>query len=93
MSRNHEVWRKMPLHRAVLEIIISKPEGITESKLVEILKREYDIEVAISELYNVLMKYELAGLVQVEYVGKEFLIKLTLQAYQQFSSQVHNKEV
>lgn len=86
MSRNHEVWRKMPLHRAVLEIIISKPEGITESKLVEMLKKEYDIEVSISELYNILMKYELGGLIQVEYVGKEFLIKLTPQAYQQFSA-------
>lgn len=84
MSKNHEVWRKMPLHRAVLEIVLSKPEGITESKLLETLKKEYEIEVSTSELYNVLMKYELNGLIFVEYVGKEFLVKLTPQALQQF---------
>ncbi|MEM0001515.1 MAG: ArsR family transcriptional regulator [Desulfurococcaceae archaeon] len=84
MSKNHEIWRKMPLHRAVLEIILSKPEGVTESKLLETLKKEYGIEASASELYNVLMKYELNGLIYVEYVGKEFLVKLTPQALQQF---------
>jgi Fe2+ or Zn2+ uptake regulation protein len=86
MSKNHEIWRKMPLHRAILEIILSKPEGITESKLLETLKKEYGIGVSTSELYNVLMKYELSGLIYVEYVGKEFLVKLTPQALQQFTT-------
>jgi hypothetical protein len=32
------------------------------------------------------MKYELSGLIYVEYVGKEFLVKLTPQALQQFAT-------
>lgn len=76
----------MPLHRAVLEIVLSRPEGITESRLIDTLRKEYDIDATLSELYNVLMKYELSGYIQVEYVGKEFLIKPTQQAFQQFSA-------
>jgi len=81
-----DVWKKIPLHRAVLEIVLSKPEGITESKLVESLKKEYDVEPSRSELYQVLVKLELQGLISVEPVGKEFLIKLTTHARQQFST-------
>jgi hypothetical protein len=79
VSKGQEIWRKIPLHRAVLEVIMSRPEGIMESKLVEILKKEYDIEVSTSELYNVLMKCELGGLIQVYHVGKEFLIKPVIE--------------
>jgi len=86
LMKNHEVWRRMPLHRAVLEIILSRPEGITESKLIDLLKKEYGIETTTPELYSVLMKYELSGIITVEHVGKEFLIKLTPQAYTQFSA-------
>ena len=85
MSKNQEVWRKMPLHRAVLEIVLSKPEGITESKLIETLKKEYYIETTLPELYNVLMKCELSGLIYVEHVGREFFVKPSPTAHTQLS--------
>lgn len=77
------IWRKMPLHRAVLEIVLSRTEGVTESRLIEILKREYDYEPSRPELYHVLMKLELQGLIYVEPVGREYLIKATSIAREQ----------
>jgi DNA-binding PadR family transcriptional regulator len=65
----------MPLHRIILEIVFSRSEGLNESKLEDIMKKEYGVEVTKSELYHALMKLELQGLIQVEAVGKEFLIK------------------
>jgi Fe2+ or Zn2+ uptake regulation protein len=69
------VWKHMPLHRIILEIVFSRSEGLSESKLEDIMKKEYGVEVTKSELYHALMKLELQGLIQVETVGKEFLIK------------------
>lgn len=88
MKNHSDAWKKMPLHRAVLEIVLSKPEGVTESKLIESLKKEYQIEPSRSELYQVLMKLELQDLIHVEQVGKDFLIKVTPQAKQQFLESV-----
>lgn len=72
----------------MLEIVLSKTEGIAESKLIEILKKEYDYEPSKPELYHELMKLELQGLVYVEYVGREYLIKVTPLAQQQFSTSI-----
>lgn len=84
--KNHvDVWRKIPLQRAILEIVLSKQEGITESKLVESLKKEYNIEPSRPEVYHALMKLELQGLIQVESVGRELLVKIAPQAQQQSS--------
>jgi len=65
----------MPLHRIVLEIVFSRPEGLSESKLEEIIRKEYGVEVTKSELYHILMRLELQGLIQVENIGREFLVK------------------
>ncbi len=65
----------MPLHRIVLEIVFSRPEGLSESRLEEVIRKEYGVEVTKSELYHTLMKLELQGLIQVENLGREFLIK------------------
>jgi DNA-binding PadR family transcriptional regulator len=65
----------MPLHRVVLEIVFSRPEGISESKLEELIRKEYGVEMSKSQLYHTLMKLELQGLIQVETVGREFFIK------------------
>jgi len=65
----------MPLHRIVLEIVFSRPEGLSESKLEEVIRKEYGMNITKSELYHTLMKLELQGLIQVETIGREFLIK------------------
>jgi Fe2+ or Zn2+ uptake regulation protein len=65
----------MPLHRIILEVVFSRPEGLSESKLEEIVRKEYGVDITKSELYHTLMKLELQGLIQVETIGKEFLIK------------------
>ncbi|MFZ8782478.1 MAG: ArsR family transcriptional regulator [Desulfurococcaceae archaeon] len=74
MNRN-STWKQMPLHRVVLEIVFSRPEGISESKLEELIRKEYGVEMSKSQLYHTLMKLELQGLIQVETVGREFFIK------------------
>lgn len=70
-----EMWRKIPLSRAILEIVASKPEGVSESKLEMLLKKEYGLEVSKAEFYSTLMKLELQGLIYVESVGKELSIR------------------
>ncbi|MEM4481127.1 MAG: ArsR family transcriptional regulator [Desulfurococcaceae archaeon] len=84
--KNSGMWKKIPLHRAVLEIVISRSEGISETKLVETLKKEYEIEPTHPELYHTLMKLELQGLIHVESVGREFVIRPSSQALHYFST-------
>ncbi len=74
---NPGYWRITPLFRAILEVLVSKPEGITESDLDEALKKKYGLVFARSELYHTLMRLELTGLIQVEPVGREFFVKLS----------------
>ncbi|MEM1641889.1 MAG: ArsR family transcriptional regulator [Desulfurococcaceae archaeon] len=80
--KNEVPWNKIPLSRAMLEIIASKPEGLPESKLESMLKKEYGIETSKPELHGALMKLELGGLIYVESVGKELLIKPAPILYQ-----------
>jgi len=75
MKDKNSTWKYMPLHRIVLEIVFSRPEGLSESRLEEVIRKEYGVEVTKSELYHTLMKLELQGLIQVENLGREFLIK------------------
>lgn len=84
--KGSDVWKKIPLHRAVLEVVISRSEGISETKLIEVLKREYEIEPTHSELYHIFMKLELQGLIRVEYIGKEFVIRPSPQALHYFTT-------
>jgi len=70
-------WRITPFFRAVLEVLISRPEGLHESDLEDLLRKEYDLSFNKSELYHVLMRLELSGLIQVEPVGRELFIKLS----------------
>ncbi|MCC6011190.1 MAG: helix-turn-helix domain-containing protein [Desulfurococcaceae archaeon] len=75
MKNKNSTWKYMPLHRIILEVVFSRPEGLSESKLEEIVRKEYGVDITKSELYHTLMKLELQGLIQVETIGKEFLIK------------------
>ncbi|MEM1628329.1 MAG: helix-turn-helix domain-containing protein [Desulfurococcaceae archaeon] len=70
-------WKATPVFRAILEIAISKPEGVSESELEEILRKNYDIEITKPELYHTLIKLELHGFLRVEHVGKELMIRLS----------------
>lgn len=80
--KNEVSWNKIPLSRAILEIVASKPEGLSESKLETLLKKEYGIDISRSEFYSTLMRLELHGLIYVELVGKELLIKPSPTLYQ-----------
>ncbi|MCY0868884.1 MAG: ArsR family transcriptional regulator [Desulfurococcus sp.] len=75
-------WRITPLFRVMLEILASKPEGIYESSLEELLRKEYGLTLSKPELYHTLMKLELSGLIQVESVGRELFIKLSPRFYE-----------
>lgn len=70
-------WRITPLFRAIVEIVIDRQEGVMESELSELLKKEYSLEFTKADLYHELMKLELQGIIQVEQIGKELFIKLT----------------
>lgn len=74
---NPGYWKATPVFRAILEVAISKPEGVPESDLEEILKKDYKIELTKPELYRILMKLELYGFLRVEHVGKELVIRLS----------------
>uniref|UniRef100_A0A7J3XZD7 ArsR family transcriptional regulator n=1 Tax=Thermogladius calderae TaxID=1200300 RepID=A0A7J3XZD7_9CREN len=69
------LWRTTPLFRVVIEEVLSKPEGILESEIIEILKKRYDIDVSKPELYQALIKLELNGFIKVEHIGKEMKIR------------------
>ncbi|WP_440059035.1 ArsR family transcriptional regulator [Thermogladius sp. 4427co] len=69
------LWRNAPLYRIVVEEVLSRPEGVLESDLIEILKKKYDIEISRAELYQSLIKLELNGFIHVDYVGKEMKIR------------------
>lgn len=84
--KNNSIWRKIPLHRIILEIVVSKLEGLSESKLLSMLKEIYDVEPTKRELYDTLLKLEIQGYITVDYVGKEFLIKPTTQAIHYFTT-------
>ncbi|MCC6040681.1 MAG: ArsR family transcriptional regulator [Desulfurococcaceae archaeon] len=75
MKNRNSTWKYMPLHRIILEVVFSRSEGLSESKLEEIIRKEYGLDTTKSELYHTLMKLELQGLIHVESIGKEFLIK------------------
>jgi Fe2+ or Zn2+ uptake regulation protein len=77
MKYNPGYWRLTPLYRLILEIVIDHPEGVSESDLIDILKKEHEVDVGRAELYKALMKLELSGYIQVETVGKEFVIRLS----------------
>ncbi|ADV65386.1 hypothetical protein [Desulfurococcus mucosus] len=70
-------WRITPLFRAILEILVSKPEGMPESDLEDALKKKYELVFNKSELYHTLIRLELSGLIQVESVGRELFIKIS----------------
>jgi Fe2+ or Zn2+ uptake regulation protein len=80
--KNQESWHRIPLPRAILEIVAARQEGTLESKLEATLKKEYGIEVSKSEIYRALVLLELQGLVYVEAAGREFIIRPTPQLYQ-----------
>lgn len=69
-------WRITPLFRAVLEVLAERPEGLGESTLAEILKKNYGLEFTKPDLYKALMKLELQGIIQVEQVAKELHVRL-----------------
>lgn len=70
-------WRITPLFRAILEILVSKPEGMPESDLEDALRKKYELVFNKSELYHTLIRLELSGLIQVESVGRELFIKIS----------------
>ncbi|MEM0506063.1 MAG: ArsR family transcriptional regulator [Thermosphaera sp.] len=70
-------WRLTPLFRMILEIVIDHPEGISESDLIDSLKKEHEVDVNRAELYKALMKLELSGYIQVEHVGRELVVRLS----------------
>lgn len=69
------LWRTAPLFRVVIEEVLSKPDGILESELIEILKKRYDMDISKPELYQALIKLELNGFIRVEHIGKEMKIR------------------
>jgi DNA-binding PadR family transcriptional regulator len=69
------LWRTAPLFRVVIEEVLSKPDGILESELIEILKKRYDMDISKPELYQALIKLELNGFIKVEHIGKEMKIR------------------
>lgn len=69
-------WRIIPLFRAILEVLVEKPEGLGESALFESLRKNYGLEFTKPDLYKALMKLELQGIIQVEQVAKELHVRL-----------------
>jgi|GEM_PF-1519208 DNA-binding PadR family transcriptional regulator len=69
------LWRTAPLFRVVIEEVLSKPDGILESELIEILKKRYDMDISKPELYQALIKLELNGFIKVEHIGKEMKVR------------------
>lgn len=82
LMKEERASSKIPLLRAILEVIASKPEGLSESRLEAVLKKEYGMDFSRAEMYHALMKLELQGLIQVEFVGKELSIKPSQSLYQ-----------
>ncbi|ABN69821.1 hypothetical protein Smar_0718 [Staphylothermus marinus F1] len=75
MSKN--IWRNHPLFRIILEELINKPTGMSERELLEVIKKEYGYEVSKVELYQILLKLELRGLIRVEELGRDLIVKIS----------------
>ncbi|ADI31222.1 hypothetical protein [Staphylothermus hellenicus] len=75
MSRN--IWRNNPLFRIILEELINKPTGMSIRELIDVIKKEYGYGVSKVELYQTLLKLELRGLIRVEELGRDLIVKIS----------------
>lgn len=71
------VWRNMPLYRLIIEELITKPHGLSERELVNILKKEHGIDLSRNELYQALLKLEINGFIRVDHIGGELVARIS----------------
>ncbi len=71
------IWRNMPLYRLIIEELLNKPRGLSERELMNILKKEYDLDFSKNELYQALLKLEINGLIQVDHIGSELVARIS----------------
>lgn len=70
------IWHDTPVHRLVLEVLLSRPNGISDRELMGILKKDYGLSISRRELVQTLLKLEINGYVRVEHVGKLLIVRL-----------------
>lgn len=69
-------WHDIPIYRLILEILLDKPNGVSDRELLNILKREHGISISRRELAQALIKLEINGYVRVEHSGSSLIIRL-----------------
>ncbi len=62
------VWRNLPLHTVVVEMLEMKGGSLLDRELYETVKLVYDI--SYSEFLKTLMKLELQGIIRVSTAGE-----------------------
>ncbi|MEM3547133.1 MAG: hypothetical protein QXU47_07220 [Candidatus Bathyarchaeia archaeon] len=61
---------RIPLHTAVVELLIKNPGGLTDKELFEKLKEQYE-ELSFNQLMKILLKLEVNGIVRVTRYQKD----------------------
>ncbi|MEM2240395.1 MAG: hypothetical protein QXL27_08890 [Candidatus Bathyarchaeia archaeon] len=61
---------RIPLHTAVVELLIKNPGGLTDKEIFEKLKEQYE-ELSFNQLMKILLKLEVNGIVRVTRYQKD----------------------
>ncbi|MEM0379883.1 MAG: ArsR family transcriptional regulator [Desulfurococcaceae archaeon] len=70
------IWHDIPVYRLILELLLNKPNGVSDRELINMIKKEHGISISKRELAQALIKLEINGFVKVEHSGSSLFVRL-----------------